>query len=94
MKCTNNPNEVLRESCAECPNPPDVVGTTWCDGTGDCAIRNYKALTQDGHSLPSLPFDTCLSKYIFERSLVLRKVLNFVCFNLKEHGIIHIQWPA
>ena len=56
---------VSRASCAECPNPPGTVGNTWCDGDGDCMIKEFKAL--DGADLPNLSVDTCVSKYIFER---------------------------
>ena len=89
-------NDVLRESCAECPNPlkPDAVGNrqcdmnnngdcTWCTGGGDCEIHTFKSLDQQ--SLPSLSYDTCVGMYIFERSLVFRKVLNYVCFNLRSY---------
>ena len=47
--------DVLRASCAECPNPlmPDLFGNrlcntgsngdcTWCTGGGDCEIRTFR----------------------------------------------------
>ena len=66
-----------RASCGECPKPPDAIDNTWCTGGNQCEIQAFKALNGVDRR-PTLSIDTCVSKYIFERSLVLRKVLNYV----------------
>ena len=99
VKCDTG---VTKASCAECPNPlqPDAAGNrkcnngindvcTWCTGGGDCEIHPFRSLDKvNGRLVWSI--DTCVSKYIFERSLVLRKVLNYVGFNLGIIYLIHL----
>ena len=85
--------DVLRASCAECPNPlmPDLDGNllcneggkgdcTWCTGGGDCEIQRFTGdLVVDSYPL----LDICVSKYIFETP-GFKKLLDHV----KEHVII------
>ena len=68
--------DVLRASCAECPNllMPDLDGNrlcnennngdcTWCTGGGDCEIWRFTGdLVVNSYPLLNI----CVSKYIFE----------------------------
>ena len=67
VRCMSN-TDVLRASCAECPNPlmPDLFG--WCTGGGDCEIQTFRgdlavdpSLSSGVFSYPAL--DICVSKY-------------------------------
>ena len=64
-------NDVLRASCAECPNTliPDMNSNTWCTGGGDCEIKTFSKdiVVDDFGALVDIPeVHTCVSKYIFE----------------------------
>ena len=63
-------DDVVRASCAECPNPliPDLNSNTWCTGGGDCGIQTFfgDLVIDDFGTVVDIPkVHTCVSKYIF-----------------------------